>query len=211
MKIVLASNNKGKLAELQTMLAPLGMELVRQADLADKGHRTRMLGFAMSEMEREIGFWWNKEMFVIDRGGWGIPNSYQGRATTSVGGVAWFTSPNGCRYARVRASRVVAPKSSFKRVFAIAFQMADKDAVSLYDIVASVLPETALPETLLVKHEKGLKANRWPALKVALYRAILSEPLEPSHRAALADWYGEQGREHEAESCRRAIETVVSL
>jgi len=33
MKIVLASNNKGKLAELQAMLAPLGMELVRQAEL----------------------------------------------------------------------------------------------------------------------------------------------------------------------------------
>lgn len=33
MKIVLASNNAGKLAELQVMLAPLGVELVRQADL----------------------------------------------------------------------------------------------------------------------------------------------------------------------------------
>lgn len=33
MKIVLASNNRGKLAELQSMLAPLGVELVRQADL----------------------------------------------------------------------------------------------------------------------------------------------------------------------------------
>ena len=33
MKIVLASNNRGKLAELQAMLAPLGFELVRQADL----------------------------------------------------------------------------------------------------------------------------------------------------------------------------------
>ncbi|MCW5238199.1 RdgB/HAM1 family non-canonical purine NTP pyrophosphatase [Verminephrobacter eiseniae] len=33
MKIVLASNNPGKLAELQTMLAPLGVELQRQADL----------------------------------------------------------------------------------------------------------------------------------------------------------------------------------
>ena len=33
MKIVLASNNQGKLAELQAMLAPLGVELVRQADL----------------------------------------------------------------------------------------------------------------------------------------------------------------------------------
>ena len=33
MKIVLASNNSGKLAELQAMLAPLGMELVRQSDL----------------------------------------------------------------------------------------------------------------------------------------------------------------------------------
>lgn len=33
MKIVLASNNRGKLAELQTMLAPLAVELVRQADL----------------------------------------------------------------------------------------------------------------------------------------------------------------------------------
>ena len=32
-KIVLASNNAGKLAELQAMLAPLGVELVRQADL----------------------------------------------------------------------------------------------------------------------------------------------------------------------------------
>ena len=44
MKIVLASNNKGKLAELQTMLAPLGMELVRQADLnipeAEEPYRT---------------------------------------------------------------------------------------------------------------------------------------------------------------------------
>ena len=33
MKIVLASNNTGKLAELQAMLAPLGVELLRQADL----------------------------------------------------------------------------------------------------------------------------------------------------------------------------------
>lgn len=44
MKIVLASNNRGKLAELQAMLAPLGVELVRQADLgvgeADEPHCT---------------------------------------------------------------------------------------------------------------------------------------------------------------------------
>lgn len=33
MKLVLASNNRGKLAELQSMLAPLGVELVCQADL----------------------------------------------------------------------------------------------------------------------------------------------------------------------------------
>jgi XTP/dITP diphosphohydrolase len=33
MKIVLASNNQGKLAELQAMLAPLGVELVRQSQL----------------------------------------------------------------------------------------------------------------------------------------------------------------------------------
>lgn len=33
MKIVLASHNPGKLAELQVMLAPLGFELVRQSDL----------------------------------------------------------------------------------------------------------------------------------------------------------------------------------
>ena len=33
MKIVLASHNAGKLAELQAMLAPLGFELVRQSDL----------------------------------------------------------------------------------------------------------------------------------------------------------------------------------
>lgn len=44
MKIVLASNNQGKLAELQAMLAPLGLELVRQGDLgipeAEEPHRT---------------------------------------------------------------------------------------------------------------------------------------------------------------------------
>lgn len=44
MKIVLASNNPGKLAELQAMLAPLGMALIRQADLgigeAEEPHRT---------------------------------------------------------------------------------------------------------------------------------------------------------------------------
>ena len=33
MKIVLASNNRGKLAELQSMLAPLGVELVAQSAL----------------------------------------------------------------------------------------------------------------------------------------------------------------------------------
>ncbi|MDI1272275.1 RdgB/HAM1 family non-canonical purine NTP pyrophosphatase [Polaromonas sp.] len=33
MKIVLASNNPGKLAELQAMLAPLGVTLVKQSDL----------------------------------------------------------------------------------------------------------------------------------------------------------------------------------
>jgi len=33
MKIVLASNNQGKLGELQSMLAPLGVQLLRQSDL----------------------------------------------------------------------------------------------------------------------------------------------------------------------------------
>ena len=33
MKIVLASNNPGKLVELQTMLAPLGVQLLRQSEL----------------------------------------------------------------------------------------------------------------------------------------------------------------------------------
>ena len=33
MKIVLASNNRGKLAELQAMLAPLGVQLIPQAEL----------------------------------------------------------------------------------------------------------------------------------------------------------------------------------
>ena len=33
MKIVLASNNSGKLAELQAMFVPLGVQLVRQSDL----------------------------------------------------------------------------------------------------------------------------------------------------------------------------------
>ncbi len=44
MKIVLASNNAGKLAELQELLAPLGMSLVRQSDLgvgeAEEPYRT---------------------------------------------------------------------------------------------------------------------------------------------------------------------------
>ena len=44
MKIVLASNNLGKLAELQDLFAPLGVELVRQSDLgvgeAEEPHRT---------------------------------------------------------------------------------------------------------------------------------------------------------------------------
>ncbi len=44
MKIVLASNNSGKLVELYTMFGPLGVQLVRQADLgigeADEPFRT---------------------------------------------------------------------------------------------------------------------------------------------------------------------------
>ena len=44
MKLVLASNNAGKLAELQPLLAPLGHELVRQSELgvgeADEPFRT---------------------------------------------------------------------------------------------------------------------------------------------------------------------------
>jgi len=43
-RIVLASNNRGKLAELQAMFSPLGIELVRQGDLgvpeADEPHCT---------------------------------------------------------------------------------------------------------------------------------------------------------------------------
>jgi XTP/dITP diphosphohydrolase len=43
-KIVLASNNAGKLRELQEMFAPLGLELVKQGDLAipeaEEPHRT---------------------------------------------------------------------------------------------------------------------------------------------------------------------------
>ena len=44
LRLVLASNNTGKLAELQALLAPLGVELVRQAELgvpeADEPFRT---------------------------------------------------------------------------------------------------------------------------------------------------------------------------
>ncbi len=44
MKLVLASNNKGKLAELRAMFAPLGVELVSQGELgipeAPEPHRT---------------------------------------------------------------------------------------------------------------------------------------------------------------------------
>jgi XTP/dITP diphosphohydrolase len=44
LKLVLASNNRGKLAELQAMLAPLGVQLVPQGDLgvpeAEEPHRT---------------------------------------------------------------------------------------------------------------------------------------------------------------------------
>jgi XTP/dITP diphosphohydrolase len=44
MKLVLASNNAGKLAELQALFAPLGVQLVRQAELgipeAPEPHRT---------------------------------------------------------------------------------------------------------------------------------------------------------------------------
>ncbi len=44
MKLVLASNNAGKLAELQAMFAPLGVQLVRQSELgvgeADEPFRT---------------------------------------------------------------------------------------------------------------------------------------------------------------------------
>ena len=43
-RIVLASNNPGKLAELRAMFAPLGIELIRQSDLgiseAEEPHRT---------------------------------------------------------------------------------------------------------------------------------------------------------------------------
>jgi XTP/dITP diphosphohydrolase len=43
-KIILASNNKGKLAELQAMFSPLGIELIAQAQLgigeAEEPHRT---------------------------------------------------------------------------------------------------------------------------------------------------------------------------
>jgi XTP/dITP diphosphohydrolase len=43
-RLVLASNNAGKLAELQAMFAPLGIELIRQGDLgipeAPEPHRT---------------------------------------------------------------------------------------------------------------------------------------------------------------------------
>ena len=44
LKLVLASNNAGKLAELQELFAPLGIELVRQSELdvgeAEEPHRT---------------------------------------------------------------------------------------------------------------------------------------------------------------------------
>lgn len=44
MKLVLASNNAGKLAELQSLFAPLGVQLVRQSELgipeAPEPHRT---------------------------------------------------------------------------------------------------------------------------------------------------------------------------
>lgn len=44
MKIVLASNNRGKLEELQTLFAELGVELIRQSELgvgeAEEPHRT---------------------------------------------------------------------------------------------------------------------------------------------------------------------------
>ncbi len=58
MKLVLASNNKGKLAELQALFAPLGIELVCQADLnipeAPEPHRT-FVENALAKARRPAG------------------------------------------------------------------------------------------------------------------------------------------------------------
>lgn len=128
----------------------------------------------------------------------------------SRAGVAWFTDRAGRRHVRVRADRVRAPKSPFGRKPAEAFPGTFDDS-PLSAFVGAVYPDTRTPETLLKKHENGRKAERWPALKVSLYKAIEAEPLEPSHRAALADWYAEAGDEPLAAIVRKGLDVVAGL
>lgn len=182
--------------------------LKNSVDAADMTHRERTIRLSREQLAhglRHSGFD-VKPMSLIEWGGWGVPNSYWSRASTSLAGVAWFTDRSGVRHVRIYADRVTAPKSSFGRKSAEAFHILHSDGSGReHDYVTAVYPETRLPETLLVKHEKGPKAKRWPALKVALYRAILADPLEPSHRAALADWYGEQGDMVSSSRCCDAL------
>lgn len=45
--------------------------------------------------------------------GGGVPNAYRQRAETTVVGVVWCTTSDGCRHVRVRAERTAAPKSAY--------------------------------------------------------------------------------------------------
>ncbi len=192
----------------------LRVELQRLADAADHRQRARTLGLdaAMSLARLPM----RADRCVRRWGGEGVCNAYKDRAETSVAGLAWFRAPGGKKHVRVYAGRVAAPKSSGGERRAEAFRGLEHDS-PLIDFVGTVYPAIRLPETLLKKHETGRKADRWPALKVALCRSIMAETFEPAGWAALADWYGEQPEvpypfhSRCAEQCRTALAALRLL
>ncbi len=192
-------------------LAQVRDELQRAADAADFRQRARTLGLDANVALTRAPLMTARQG-AIEWGGEGVCNAYKDRAETSVAGVAWFVGPGGRRHVRIYAARVTAPKSSGGVRTARAFRALDGDS-PLIDAVGTVYPAIRLPETLLKKHETGRKADRWPALKVALCRSIMESPFEPAGWAALADWYADAPNEprYAAECCRTALAAVRLL
>ena len=85
MKIVLASNNRGKLVELQAMFAPLGVELIRQGDLFE-GEAPEPYG---TFVENAL----SKARFAAEKTGWPALAVVAGLCVDNLGGLPVLDAP----------------------------------------------------------------------------------------------------------------------
>lgn len=165
----------------KVLICPPGEDLIHAMTIAriaaNAGGRQRTI-------TRDATHNWTEECLMrrdgaFDSGGEGVPNSYRGRAETSLLGLAWWTDPHGRKHVRIYGGRVTAPRSSMAQNMAYCFPPNAHPAVKVYLGIQ--------PRSVFQYEKKGKR--KLPDVELSLLLALEGDPLDVAAASALVDYY----------------------